>query len=536
MNEELLRAKKPESVRADHADFLRIEKDMNLYGLFSVKSNNRKTFASSGFFEKRIVVRKDDKGKVEALIRSYASLGLPSSADLRKLIALMKIIRDRGERKITNPVKFSCYQLLKTQNADGQPPIKGGSQSQTIYEWLDRMNTTTIKLIGSLTTEEEKYYGEKGGWRLISAYSLVEKEHLKSGRHEDFIEVHFSPSVLANLNSSRTISIPFEGFFNLKKDIAQILVPLMQVWFFASGGQFTKNYEDFCSLLFIKVYKFIKRIREQLAPSLDELIEQGFLKSYDIERNRQKSGFNITLTAGRLYYLALKHHSNSFLLAPAGQTEPDQVSVPRGELSGERVEFYQYLLKLGFYDQPARELIVKFDLEILRARTKWALQELKSAELHKKINNPAGFLKERILSKDSIGGAGASAEAGVLEAKDKPVETVLGASDDLHFRLDSVYEVYRRRRAWEIFAAMSEGERQKAIESKWAQLRREFPKLGSNLSAERLELEKRNYAILEIERASEEILSVEKFLASDSPENLLREYCEEPITFFTDFQ
>ncbi len=62
----------------------------------------------------QIVIRDGHKIKVAAEFRGSGELGLPSTTDRDKFIALLKIISEERDRTgaITNPIRFSGYRLI----------------------------------------------------------------------------------------------------------------------------------------------------------------------------------------------------------------------------------------------------------------------------------------------------------------------------------------------------------------------------------------------------------------------------------------
>ena len=59
-------------------------------------------------------------------------------------------------------------------------------------------------------------------------------------------------------------------------DIARVLVPLLQIWLYASqrSGLFEKRYDEVCQLLGLRQYDHLSKITEKLGPALDELGDQ----------------------------------------------------------------------------------------------------------------------------------------------------------------------------------------------------------------------------------------------------------------------
>jgi hypothetical protein len=72
------------------------------------------------------------------------------------------------------------------------------------------------------------------------------------------------------------------------------------VWFYASRGQeIAKNYKDLCMLLNIRAYPHLSKARSVLEPSMNELMEIGYLSSWDLTRTSRGSDFKLVLCPGQ---------------------------------------------------------------------------------------------------------------------------------------------------------------------------------------------------------------------------------------------
>ena len=80
-------------------------------------------------------------------------------------------------------------------------------------------------------------------------------------------------------NSNYLLPIDLETYRKLRKQIAKILVPMLQVWLYASRaeGRFEKRYPELCEILDIACHKHLWLIRRQLEPSLTELTEHRYV-------------------------------------------------------------------------------------------------------------------------------------------------------------------------------------------------------------------------------------------------------------------
>ena len=79
------------------------------------------------------------------------------------------------------------------------------------------------------------------------------------------------------INHNFLLPIDLETYRKLKNHISKALVPLLQVWLFAShkAGSFEKRYDELCEILNLQKYKAPSLITRQFKPSLDELTTHG---------------------------------------------------------------------------------------------------------------------------------------------------------------------------------------------------------------------------------------------------------------------
>ena len=80
---------------------------------------------------------------------------------------------------------------------------------------------------------------------------------LPDGTSADKNYVWLSVWQLENINSNYLLPIDLETYRKLRNQIAKILVPLLQVWLYASRaeGRFEKRYTELCEILDIVCHK-----------------------------------------------------------------------------------------------------------------------------------------------------------------------------------------------------------------------------------------------------------------------------------------
>src|SRR4030095_5385827 len=103
------------------------------------------------------------------------------------------------------------------------------------------------------------------------------------------------------MNSRHVLPIDFDVYQRLRTHIARVLIPLLQIWLYASqrSGLFEKRYDEVCQLLGLRQYNHRSKITEKLGPALDELGEHGYLAGWRVERTSDGRAFKLVLQHGR---------------------------------------------------------------------------------------------------------------------------------------------------------------------------------------------------------------------------------------------
>ena len=209
---------------------------------------------------------------------------------------------------------------------------------------------------------------------------------LPDGSTADQNYVWLSDWQIENINSNYLLPIDLETYRKLRNQIAKILVPLLQVWLYASRaeGKFEKRYADLCEILDIAHHNHLSLIRRQLEPSLTELTYHGYLASWAIEPTADGREYKLVAVHGQKFYNDRKIRNS----VPAAQIEGGEVSLLK-ELTNRGINEVQgrRLLRSLPAQQPIQDQLEYGDYLIWKSR--------------QTIKNPPGFyvylLRENIL-------------------------------------------------------------------------------------------------------------------------------------------
>jgi hypothetical protein len=386
-------------------DFVKVEKNLSTLGFFTPSKSRGKI----ELVEKTIRFKREVNGKTvdaEATILPSAKYGLPTTADLDKYLAFQKILNDIRVREgqVSNPIGFSSTQMLNVLGVK-----TAGNNYQEVYEWLQRMTLTGISSKGVI------YLARRKAWATdtfhvfdrVVAFGM----EMPDGSTAERNYVWLSDWQIENINNNYLMPIDFETYRKLRNHIAKALVPLLQVWLYASRneGRFEKRYQDLCAILDIRHQKHLSLIKKQLAPSLDELQYYGYLASYRIE----------VTSDGRDYKIVADHGTKFF----KDQKTRAALPLPEATTGDTAPSVLKELINRGLSEGHARRLLQSLPegqciLDQLEYGD-WLIAKAK-----KEIVNPTGFyiylLRENVVPPESFeSSSNRLAKAALAETKGK---------------------------------------------------------------------------------------------------------------------
>lgn len=279
-------------------EFVKVEKNLASLGFFTPSSKRLRNAQEKSFTITTIADGK--RMELKGTIIPSAKYGLPITADQDKWIALCKILTDilRKEGKVTNPIAFTSAEILRLLRKHRH----SGKNYREVEEWLDVLFSTTIFSEGVVYLANEKRR-VKDRFRVFERAVSFGKE-LPDGSVADKNYVWFSDWQLQNINANHLLPIDLEAYRELKNHISKALVPLLQVWLYATrdDGIFEKRYDELCQILNIRQYPYLSLISRTLAPSLDELAQFGYLADWRIERTSDDEHYKILFYHGEKFH------------------------------------------------------------------------------------------------------------------------------------------------------------------------------------------------------------------------------------------
>jgi len=368
------------------AGFVKIEKNLAELGFFTPASKRVKNLRSKTISFSREI----DGNRVDCKVTFVpgALYGLPSTADQDKWLAFQKFLTDLQDEfgQITNPITFLSADMLRLL---GQ--TSSGTNFKDIDEWLDRMWSTSIISEGVVYYAGKKVRVKDRTPIKVFTRAVTAGATLDDGSIAEQNYVWLSDWQLENVNHNHQMQVDFEAYKRLKNNIAKTLVPLLQIWLYATRekGVFEKRYDEICQLLDTTEYKHASKIAEKLGPSLNELQQEKYLAAWQIEKTSDSAGFKIIFHHGEKFHrdlLACSIGEDVQLeLSEPGRETPDTQpwQEPDSELLAE-------LTRRGIGEDGARKLLARLPADRpVRALLEWGDQEI--SRQPGKILNPAGF-------------------------------------------------------------------------------------------------------------------------------------------------
>ena len=240
---------------------------------------------------KKLEIEVEGRGKVPGTkifwnVSANSKYGYPGPFDRKVHKAIEQIATEIIKRNsvIKNPIQFSIYELCKRMG------IKGGRNYQQIRKALERIQTTTIKSVGTFYSKKDKQWIED----IFNLYErvILRGKELPNGKIADDNYLFLGSWYLQNLNSHYTKPIDYTYWRSLKSKIASRLYEILGVKFYGirnkKGCDITYKYTTLCQLLPVTRRGYISLAKQQLNPGNDELKDTGFISRYEWRENGKR--------------------------------------------------------------------------------------------------------------------------------------------------------------------------------------------------------------------------------------------------------
>ena len=367
-------------------DLVRFEKNLLQIGFFGANDARDKNRTTRRV--EQVVVRNGSKIKVAAEFRGSEALGLPSTTDRDKFIALLKIISEERLKtgSISNPVRFSGYRLIQELGL-----ARNGEIYEEILKWGKRMTDTTITSEHVVYRAAKKVYSDET-LHVFRAFRRTGNSHLDGSERQENFEIVLEDWLLENLNQRYVVPEDFNAYKQLTRPTAKGIFGNLHLWFHASYGKpVEKDYADLCNLLNIQAYLHLSKIRSTIGLSLNELVTIQYLSSWDVQKMSSKQGYKIVLVAGdellRVLSATRPERREMSPALPSPAREPHE----RKQLSQEEQCGVDTLKQYGVLSSKAESLVRQFGCDSILDTVEY-LSATALTGRRKSVENPAGLI------------------------------------------------------------------------------------------------------------------------------------------------
>ncbi|AXC16205.1 hypothetical protein ACPOL_7003 (plasmid) [Acidisarcina polymorpha] len=328
----------------------------------------------------QVVIRNGHKVKVAAEFRASEQLGLPSTTDRDKFIALLKIVSEERTRQgqISNPITFSGYRMIQELGL-----ARNGEIYEEILRWGKRMTDTTITSEQVVYRADKKHYSDEV-LHVFRSFRRTGSSKLDGAEKQENYEVVLEDWLLENLRQRYVIPEDFNAYKQLTRPTAKGIFGNLHLWFHASQGKpIEKDYTELCNLLNIQAYPHLSKIKSTMGHSLNELVGIKYLSKWDVQPMSSKAGYKVVMSPG-VELLRIIQDSRS---------EPRESVVVEAHpsLSEGSENAVKLLMKHGIAAGKARELAQRFDADTITDTVEYFECE-QSAGKRSRVQNPCGLI------------------------------------------------------------------------------------------------------------------------------------------------
>lgn len=367
-------------------DLVRFEKNLLQIGFFGANDARDKNRTSRRI--EQVVVRDGNKIKVAAEFRGSEALGLPSTTDRDKFIALLKIISEERARTgfITNPIRFSGYRLIQELGLS-----RNGEIYEEILRWGKRMTDTTITSEHVVYRAAKKVYSDEV-LHVFRSFRRTGSSNLNGTERQEHYEAVLEDWLIENLNQRYVIPEDFNAYKQLTRPTAKGIFGNLHLWFHASQGRpVEKDYSELCNLLNVQAYPHLSKIKSTMGLALNELVSIKYLSKWDVQKMTSKTGYKVVMVPGEELLLILngtraERRENASLAPTRLGSEIEVVKLTR-----EDQEAVAALKRYGVLESKALRLVATFGNDTVLETVEYLAAQVLEGK-RKNIENPAGLI------------------------------------------------------------------------------------------------------------------------------------------------
>ncbi len=361
-------------------DLVRFEKNLLQIGFFGANDSRDKNRTSRRI--EQVVYRNGHKVKVAAEFRGSEQLGLPSTTDRDKFIALLKILSEERVKtgQIANPIRFSGYRMIQELGLS-----RNGEIYDEIVLWGKRMTDTTITSEKVVYRAAKKVYSDEV-LHVFRSFKRTGESNLNGSERQEHYEVMLEDWLIENLNQRYVIPEDFNAYKMLTRPTAKGIFGNLHLWFHASQGRTVeKDYAELCNLLNVQVYPHLSKIRSTMGLALNELVNIKYLDKWDVQPMSSKDGYKIVLSPGPALMRVLRESYPEQRELPTAKSEDSKTASPPEE------EAIRLLKRHGILPAKCGTLVERFGADLVCDTVEYLETQMNTGKRNS-IENPAGLI------------------------------------------------------------------------------------------------------------------------------------------------
>lgn len=274
-------------------------------------------------------------------IDAHPRWGFPCEGDRSIYLALLKVIDEDGV-PADGALRFpSFYRVLATLYPEGvdpaQPDCFGGWYYRRVEDSIRRMQATVVTSAGAF------YDKAMDAW-VEDQFSLVDRfirkgKKLPTGEIAECHTIYLGSWLLDSLRMNFRKPVDLDYHLRLGRPVARSLYAFLDGRFYGvvqlgmEDATYTVRYDKLCSYLILTEQPYKSLALQKLKPSLDELVETGFLSTWSFE-DAAGGGWKLCCRPGAKFWKDFRENNRQLSLFQTGghlQTSlPLPEPTPRG--------------------------------------------------------------------------------------------------------------------------------------------------------------------------------------------------------------
>jgi hypothetical protein len=303
-DDKLAKVERSEEAHLLEYDFVRSEVNLLLFPFFALSSQGRAKRLETEF--RAVAERDGQRAEIIWNVSANPRYGYPGLFERQVHRAIEQILSEllKANGRVENPITLGSFYGLCTRMGlivPSQVRKYGGREYNAIRRAFERITTTAIR------TENSFYHKGEKRWvsEIFHLYDAVvlQGRRLRDGTIADTNYLYLSDLYLQSINALYIKPLDFRYQQSLRSHIASRLYEILGVKFYGvrnfRQAEICFRYATLSQLLPVEPSQHLSRAKQQLAAAHEELVETGFLSSYEWREARTDGHWLICYRPGK---------------------------------------------------------------------------------------------------------------------------------------------------------------------------------------------------------------------------------------------